>query len=89
MPTASLEPQSLRPDQTIGVGGEPRLSGVRIQQFGVIEIDQRPVLQGTLSDPTVMRQAIRPRFDLPRGVELAVDILVAVTRRIKCRWRSA
>ena len=82
----SLDPQSLRPDQPVGVGTEPgHLSAHRIEPFRMPQIDDRPVGEHPLRDLRIMREALRPIAGRPRSRQLAIDLGVAVARRYSAR----
>src|SRR5215213_7379254 len=79
-PTAvSLDAQSLRPNQPVGIGTEPaQLLAHCIQPFGMPQIDNRPVGKHALRGLRIMREALHRIVDLPRRRQLAIDFGVAV-----------
>ena len=80
-----LHPEPLRADQAVRVRGEAgQFLAHRVEPFAVIEVDDRAVGQGVLGDFGIMRQALGRRLDRARRIQLAVDLGVAVMRRIQC-----
>src|SRR3954466_1206320 len=82
-----VDAQPLRPDQPVGVGDEPgELFARRIQQFRMPQIDDRSVGKHLLGNFCVMGEALRPIAGRARGLQVAINLLVAIMRRVQ-RWR--
>ena len=85
-----LHPHPLRADQAIGIGRKAgELFRHRVEPFVVPEVDDRAVGERVLGNLGVVRQALGRRVGGARRVEFAVDLGVAVMRRVQRRRRLA
>jgi len=76
---ALVEPQSLRADESVGIGGKAgQFGGISEQPLLMIEIDDRQVLRDVLGDNTVMGQPVGSGVERTRGIELAIDLRIAI-----------
>src|SRR5215469_10811815 len=87
---SSFQAHTLRPDQPVRQRGKAtQLGAERPQPFLMIEIDDGAVCERLLGNFVIVGKPVGSSLDDARGVELGVDILVAIAADVERRRRLA